>query len=244
MSVDEIILQLLQIARKHFDAGGERMRFTFPALITSAIKLCRRYKNREHLVRILCSTCLFIHINISVPQETDWQAKVSNILKFVRQLTSILSTQIEAPTIALRLFLLSAQIADECGFEDLTYDFYVQAFSVYEDSISESRAQLQAITLIISTLAGAKVFGADNYDTLITKAALHGAKLLKKSHQAIAVGLASHLWWQEAQPPVDADGEVNAVEKEAKEAASPKEENGEGSAKAVCISAHLLCVRC
>ena len=37
----------------------------------------------------------------------------------------------------------------------------------------------------------------DNFDTLITKAALHGSKLLKKSHQATAVGLASHLWWQE-----------------------------------------------
>jgi vacuolar protein sorting-associated protein 35 len=44
-------LQLLQTARRHFNEGGERMRFTFPALITSAIKLCRRYKNREHLVR-------------------------------------------------------------------------------------------------------------------------------------------------------------------------------------------------
>ena len=26
------------------------MRFTFPALITSSIKLCRRYKNRQHVV--------------------------------------------------------------------------------------------------------------------------------------------------------------------------------------------------
>ncbi|KAJ7596302.1 vacuolar protein sorting-associated protein 35 [Mycena floridula] len=178
--------ELLQIARRHFDAGGERMRFTFPALITSSIKLCRRYKNREHV-------------------ETEWQTKVSTILKFIRQLTSILATQVEAPHIALRLFLLSAQIADECGFEDLTYDFYVQAFTVYEDSISESRAQLQAITLVIGTLAGAKVFGADNYDTLITKAALHGAKLLKKSHQATAVGLASHLWWQHSGPPADGE---------------------------------------
>lgn len=118
----------------------------------------------------------------------------------------------EAPAIALRLFLLSAQIADECGFEDLTYDFYVQAFTVYEDSISESRAQLQAITLIIGTLAGAKVFGVDNYDTLITKTALHSAKLLKKSHQATAVGLASHLWWQEA--PTPAEGEIEAPKKE------------------------------
>ncbi|PBK91311.1 vacuolar protein sorting-associated protein 35 [Armillaria gallica] len=174
--------ELLQMARKHFDAGGERMRFTFPALITSSIKLCRRYKNREHL-------------------EEDWETQVSSILKFVRQLTSILATQVDAPSIALRLFLLSAQIADECGFEDLTYDLYVQAFSVYEDNISDSRAQLQAITLIIGTLSGAKVFGTDNYDTLITKAALHGAKLLKKSHQATAVGLASHLWWQDLPTP-------------------------------------------
>lgn len=28
------------------------MRYTYPALITSAIKLVRRYKNREHVVGI------------------------------------------------------------------------------------------------------------------------------------------------------------------------------------------------
>ncbi|KAJ7074424.1 vacuolar protein sorting-associated protein 35 [Mycena amicta] len=153
----DVQFELLQIARRHFDAGGERMRFTFPALITSSIKLCRRYKSREHVVGVL------------------------NCAHFVGQLTFILASQVDAPTIALRLFLLAAQVSDECGFEDLAYDLYVQAFSVYEDNISESRAQLQAITLVIGTLEGAKVFGVDNYDTLITK----------------AVGLASHLWWQE-----------------------------------------------
>jgi vacuolar protein sorting-associated protein 35 len=147
----------------------------------------------------------------------------------VRQLTSILANQVEAPSIALRLFLLAAQISDECGFEDLTYDFYVQAFSVYEESISESRAQLQAITLIIGTLNGARVFGVDNYDTLITKAALHGAKLLKKSHQATAVGLASHLWWQETPPP--ADGEV-PIPKVAT-AEKLKDDDSENTVKAV-----------
>jgi len=168
-------------------------------------------------------------------QEEDWQTKATAILKFARQLTSILAVQVEAPSIALRLFLLSAQIADECGFEDLTYDCYVQAFTVYEDSISESRAQLQAITLIIGTLAGAKGFGIDNYDTLITKAALHGAKLLKKSHQATAVGLASHLWWQEALP--QAEGENGAgettTEKPATEKAAEKPEDAESGIKSV-----------
>ncbi|KIM81736.1 hypothetical protein PILCRDRAFT_488550 [Piloderma croceum F 1598] len=203
----DVQFELLQTARRHFEAGGERMRFTFPALITASIKLCRRYKNREHV-------------------EDNWKTKVENILKFVRQLTSILSTQVEAPTIALRLFLLAAQIADECGFEDLTYDLYVQAFTVYEDSISESRAQLQAITLVIGTLQGAKVFGVDNYDTLITKAALHAAKLLKKPHQATGVHLASHLWWQEAV----AVGEEESEEAGGKDLEkSVLKEDGEGA---------------
>ncbi|KAI8983273.1 vacuolar protein sorting-associated protein 35 [Trametes punicea] len=199
----DVQFEILQTARRHFETGGERMRFTYPALITSAIKLCRRYHNREHLVE-------------------DWQSKVATILKFVRQLNSILHNTVDAPAIALRLFLLAAQIADECGFENLTYDMYVDAFSVYEESISESRAQLQAITLIIGTLQAARVFSEDNYDTLITKAALHGAKLLKKPHQASAVNLASHLWWQEIPP----EEESAESPKEAEKASTKDEEEG------------------
>jgi vacuolar protein sorting-associated protein 35 len=198
------------------------MRFTFPALITSSIKLCRRYKNRDHLVSNPHSQGPIFNFFKQSIQESDWQTKVSPILKFARQLTSILATTVEAPTIALRLFLLSAQVADECGFEDLAYDFYVQAFSVYEDSISESRAQLQAITLIIGTLAGAKVFSVDNFDTLITKAALHGSKLLKKSHQATAVGLASHLWWQEAAALMPNGKEEEEMDVEGQQVAKSK----------------------
>ncbi|KAJ7746675.1 vacuolar protein sorting-associated protein 35 [Mycena metata] len=207
----DVQFELLQIARRHFDAGGERMRFTFPALITSSIKLCRRYKNREHL-------------------ENDWESKVSTILKFCRQLTFILASQVDAPTIALRLFLLAAQIADECGFEDLTYDLYVQAFSVYEDNISESRAQLQAITLVIGTLQGSKVFGRENYDTLITKAALHASKLLKKSHQSSAVASASHLWWQEKSLP--AESEADDAENKDTEKSSIKDDDNAETVKA------------
>lgn len=208
------------------------MRFTFPALITSSIKLCRRYKNREHLVR---SSGVRYSTISSSRQEPEWETKVTTILKFCRQLTFILASQVEAPTIALRLFLLAAQIADECGFEDLTYDLYVQAFSVYEDSISESRAQLQAITLVIGTLEGAKVFGVDNYDTLITKATLHGAKLLKKSHRSTAVGLASHLWWQEKSLPTESETD-DAANKET-EKPTPKDDQAESTVKAV----HFFC---
>jgi len=43
-------------------------------------------------------------------------------------------------------------------------------FTIYEESISESCTQVQAIMLIISMLQGTRVFGLDYYDMLITKA--------------------------------------------------------------------------
>ena len=100
-------------------------------------------------------------------------------------------------------------MADDCRLEELAYEFFVQAFVIYEESISEFRAQLSAITGIISGLQTTRVFGNDNYDTLITKAALHGSKLLKKSHQATAVLFASHMWWQDAVPGRAKDDRVS-----------------------------------
>ena len=62
---------------------------------------------------------------------------------------------------------------------------------------------------------------------------MHGAKLLKKPHQATAVHAASHLWWQEPAGGVEegeGEGEGNAgADKEGKD-----KEEGE-DAKAVRI---------
>lgn len=172
---------MLQTARKEFSEGGDRIRWTFPPLIVASVKLARRYKYAESTVE-------------------DWDAKIATLFKFIHQCTSVLYNKVESSEICLRLYLLALSSADEAGLEELAYEFAVQAFTIYEESISESRAQLQAITLIIGTLQHTRVFGADNYDTLITKAALHGAKLLKKGQQATAVALASHLWWQTDVP--------------------------------------------
>lgn len=96
----------------------------------------------------------------------------------------------------LRLFVSCGQVAAQCESEDIAYEFFVQAFSVYEESISDSRSQFQAICTIAGALSGCSdKFSKENYDTLITKAALHGSKLLKKPDQCRAVYLASHLWW-------------------------------------------------
>lgn len=190
---NDVQLKLLQASRKAFAEGGERIRYTFPALINSTLLLARRLKPREHL-------------------DDDWKSQTQAAFKFVHSLISTLYTRSSSSSnalavassaatassiaeLSLRLFLSAGSVADQVGFEEVSYEFFAQAFTVYEESISDSRAQYQAVCIIASKLQQSRNFSRDNYDTLITKCALHGSKLLKKPDQCRAVCAASHLWW-------------------------------------------------
>ena len=70
-----------------------------------------------------------------------------------------------------------------------------QAFTLYEDEISDSKAQLAAITLIIGTFERMKCFGEENHEPLRTQCALAASKLLKKPDQCRGVAVCSHLFW-------------------------------------------------
>ena len=174
--------QLLQKARSAFAEGNERTKFTTPALITASLKLARNFKRREHL------------------SNDDYATQSSQLYKFSHTLLNSLYTRSAAssgvPDLVLRLFVSCGQVAAQCENEDVAYEFFAQAFTTYEEAISDSRSQFQAICIIAGALSGCSdKFGRENYDTLITKAALHGSKLLKKPDQCRAVYLASHLWW-------------------------------------------------
>ncbi|KAI9771629.1 MAG: Vacuolar protein sorting-associated protein 35 [Geoglossum simile] len=169
--------KLLQTTRKAFSEGNDRIKFTTPALLTACIKLARRYKAREHY-------------------DDSWSSQSSALYKFMHTSLSALYTRVNgAADLCLRLFIACGQIADQTGFEEVAYEFFAQAFTIYEEAISDSRAQFQAVCVIAGALHGTRGFSKENYDTLITKCALHGSKLLKKPDQCRAVYLASHLWW-------------------------------------------------
>ena len=180
--------KLLQTTRRAFSDGNERIKYTTPALITSSLKLARRYKSREHY-------------------EDSWQSQSSALYKFMHSTVSALYTRNGAADLCLRLFVACGQVADQAGFEEVAYEFFAQAFTIYEEAISDSRAQFQAVCVIAGALHSTRGFGKENYDTLITKCALHGSKLLKKPDQCRAVYLASHLWWAVEIP---AKGEEDA----------------------------------
>ncbi|KAK5137487.1 hypothetical protein LTR08_008465 [Meristemomyces frigidus] len=190
---------LLQQARAALAEGGERTKFTTPALLTQSLKLARRFKRREHL------------------SSEDFGQQSAALWKFCHGLVSALYTRYGGsqgvPELCLRLFVSCGQVAVQCGAEDVGYEFFAQAFGVYEEGISDSRGQFQGVCILAGALrgcgggaggggggvggvgGGGQGFGRENYDTLITKCALHGSKLLKKPDQCRAVYLASHLWW-------------------------------------------------
>lgn len=185
---NDIQFKLLQAARNAFSDGNERIKYTTPALLTSSLKLARRYKIREHY-------------------DDSWQSQSSALYKFMHSSISALYTRNGAADLCLRLFVACGQVADQAGFEEVAYEFFAQAFTIYEEAISDSRAQFQAVCVIAGALHSTRGFGKENYDTLITKCALHGSKLLKKPDQCRAVYLASHLWWAVEIP---AKGEEDA----------------------------------
>lgn len=72
---------------------------------------------------------------------------------------------------------------------------YFQAFSLYEDEISDSKSQLAAITLLIASFERMSCFGEENAEPVRTQCALAASKLLKKPDQCRGVATCCHLFW-------------------------------------------------
>jgi len=81
-------------------------------------------------------------------------------------------------------------------FSSIAYEFMSQAFVIYEDEISDSKAQFRSIALMIGSLLSCKMFEKEDYEALITKTAQYGARLLKKPDQCRIVMLCSHLFYR------------------------------------------------
>jgi len=172
----DVHFKLYASARKIFGQGGtHRIEYTLPPLVFSSLELTKKVHTREQR------------------KDEGMELKAKKLFGFVHETICVLSPSY--PDLALRLFLHAAQIADQCQFEAIAYEFVTQTFICYEDEISESKKQFNAINYIVACLQNFTVFGDENYDTLISKATQHCAKLLKKTDQCRAVYNCAHLFW-------------------------------------------------
>ncbi|PIA57430.1 hypothetical protein AQUCO_00600271v1 [Aquilegia coerulea] len=185
----EEMLKIICSVRKHILSGGpKRLAFTVPPLIFSALKLVRRLQGQDGDL-----------------DGEEMSATPKKIFQLLHQTIEALLS-VPAPELALRLYLQCAEAANDCDIEPVAYEFFTQAFILYEEEVADSKAQVTAIHLIIGTLQRMNVFGVENRDTLTHKATGYSAKLLKKPDQCRAVYACSHLFWVDDQDGIK-DGE-------------------------------------
>ncbi|PNY04889.1 vacuolar sorting-associated protein 35B-like [Trifolium pratense] len=180
MMFDMFLMTIIETVRKHILTGGpKRLPFTVPPLMFSSLKLVRQLQGQGQEEN---------------PFGDDSATSPKKIFQLLNQTIETLSGVL-APELALQLCLQCAEAANDCELEPVAYEFFTQAYILYEEEISDSRAQVTAIHLIIGTLQRMHVFGVENRDTLTHKATGYSAKLLKKPDQCRAVYACSHLFW-------------------------------------------------
>ncbi|KAK1289588.1 Vacuolar protein sorting-associated protein 35B [Acorus calamus] len=185
----EEMLKIICTVRKHFLLGGpRRLPFTVPPLVFSALKLVRRLQGQDG--------------DVTGEEVSVTPKKIFQILHQTIEALSI----IPSPELALRLYLQCAEAANDCDLEPVAYEFFTQAFILYEEEVADSKAQVTAIHLIIGTLQRMNIFGVENRDTLTHKSTGYSAKLLKKPDQCRAVYACAHLFWVDDQDGIK-DGE-------------------------------------
>lgn len=175
--------ELLQSCKSWFRNGGKNIRFTYPAIVTSYWRLIRRSSLR---------------LKKHPAKAQKYQNLIKQLFKYVSRCNNDLFNTCGPATADLiyKLNLQTAALADQLFLGEVAYDFFSQAFTVFEESLSDSKTQFQAIVNMAQVLQKTRSLYDDSYyDTLITRCTLHGSKLLKKQDQCRAVYLCSHLWW-------------------------------------------------
>ena len=176
--------ELLLICKNRYYKGGKQIRFTYPAIVTAFWKLIRK-----------------LHFKgLKRPQKKEkYNATIKQLFKYISRCHTDLFNicGISICDLLFKLNLQTAALADQLSLSEISYDFFNQAFSIFEESLSDSKVQFQAIVNMAQVLQKTRsLYNEENYyDTLITRCTLHGSKLLKKADQCRAVYLCSHLWW-------------------------------------------------
>ena len=186
----EAQLEILLLIKSSFIKGGINVKYTFPAIITNFWKLIRKcHMIQEYLLK-------------KRPDNKTLSSHYSNLLKQMFKFVSRCINDIfnscnnSCTDLILKLNLQCATLADQLQLNEISYDFFSQAFTIFEESLSDSKTQLQALIYMAQSLQKTRsLYKEAYYDSLIVRCTLHGSKLLKKQDQCRAVYLCSHLWW-------------------------------------------------
>eukprot|EP00108_Taenia_solium_P001286 TsM_001081700 transcript=TsM_001081700 gene=TsM_001081700 len=194
-------LLLLSKMRKWLAAGGPVVvRATFPTLVFEAIRLLS-----------------VIEVGREKMGADDTEAKdvvaglCERVIAFCHQSATKLIA-CNASDVALRLFLNCTLVIETVAFEKrplFAYEFFSQAFTLFEQELSDARAQLSAFGLLVATLWRARrCLDAESAGVLQTQCSRAAFNLLLlRADQSRAVALTAQLLLSSPAPIVTTLGE-------------------------------------
>ncbi|VDK23439.1 unnamed protein product [Taenia asiatica] len=197
----EAKLLLLSKMRKWLAAGGPVVvRATFPTLVFEAIRLLSVIEvGREKMVA----------------DDTEAKDVVAGLCERVIAFCHQSATKLiacNASDVALRLFLNCTLVIETVTFEKrplFAYEFFSQAFTLFEQELSDARAQLSAFGLLVATLWRARrCLDAESAGVLQTQCSRAAFNLLLlRADQSRAVALTAQLLLSYPTPIVTTLGE-------------------------------------
>lgn len=96
--------------------------------------------------------------------------------------------------LSYRYVKMKKQWSDSIVTDNMDYSVF-QAFTIYEEEISDSKAQFAALTLMAATLEKLDCFSEENSAPVRSKCALLASALLRKPDQCRALILVANLFW-------------------------------------------------
>ncbi|KAJ3298254.1 Vacuolar protein sorting-associated protein 35 [Rhizoclosmatium sp. JEL0117] len=221
-------LELLAVLRQHLGTGGDvRIRFTLPPLVFRCMAIAHEYLGHSKLSETAISGRLlsmyhFMSETILALSRANFSYLDSGDDTYA-DAPSDFGTGIPTPSeCSIRLFLSSALCANESGHEEAAYEFVVNALTVFEDSMFDSKTQVAMLTLVLGALEKMDVFGEENYDTLLTKVVGYCGKMIRKVDQARLLVSASVLFWEKEKSGVEGRVGVVSASPSASSASSQK----------------------
>ncbi|GAU12260.1 hypothetical protein TSUD_02270 [Trifolium subterraneum] len=143
----EEMFKIICTVKKHIMSGGpRRLPFTVPSLILSALKLIRQLQAQGG--------------DIAGEEEPATPRKIFQLLNETIEVLSSLSS----PELALRLYLHCAEAANDCDLEPVAYEFFTQAFVLYEEEIAYSAKLLKKPDQCRAVYACSHLFWVDDQD--------------------------------------------------------------------------------
>jgi len=85
--------------------------------------------------------------------------------------------------------------SDETDFAPIAYELLTQAYALYEEQITEEKAQYRCANAMCGTLLASSSISKEDYERLITKTAQFSAKIIQKPDQCKLVALCAHLFY-------------------------------------------------